>query len=310
MPDRGMKVALLSYDFAEYCVRLASALARDAEVRLLLPSETTRHHLWRVNPAVQLRLFGKPRLRQPVRQLQTNYTILQEISRFDPDVIHLQQGHMWFNFALPLLRRYPLVLTVHDPQHHLGDRDVQRTPQWVMDLGFRHASQLIVHGQRLKRVVVDRLRVPAEGVHVIPTVVRGDDRAFHQIQEEENQILFFGRIWGYKGLEYLIRAEPLITARVPEARIVIAGQGEDFDRYRRMMAHPERFQVHNQHIPDHRVAEFFRRASVVVLPYVDASQSAVIAHAYTFSKPVVSTNVGGLPDLVDHGRTGLLVPPR
>jgi glycosyltransferase involved in cell wall biosynthesis len=48
----------------------------------------------------------------------------------------------------------------------------------------------------------------------------------------------------------------------------------------------------------------------VVLPYVSATQSGVVPVAYSFGKPVVATTVGALPEYVDHGRTGLLVPPR
>ncbi|MDX1522316.1 MAG: glycosyltransferase family 4 protein, partial [Anaerolineae bacterium] len=106
------------------------------------------------------------------------------------------------------------------------------------------------------------------------------------------------------------RAEPLITAQVPNARIMIAGKGEDFGRYRRLMRDPERFIVYNEFIPHEQVAPFFRRASVVALPYIDATQSGVIPTAYTFGKPVVVTTVGGLPSMVEHGRTGYLVPPR
>jgi glycosyltransferase involved in cell wall biosynthesis len=166
-----------------------------------------------------------------------------------------------------------------------------------------------VHADYLKQMTVNALHIPAEQIDVIPMIALGKESG-EQIEEDEHQILFFGRIWGYKGLEYLIRAEPLITEQIPEARIVIAGEGEDFERYRRMMHHPERFVVYNEYVSDETRDRLFQRASVVVLPYVEATQSAVIPIAYTFAKPVVATTVGGLPELVDDGLSGYLVPPR
>src|SRR5512146_668340 len=76
------------------------------------------------------------------------------------------------------------------------------------------------------------------------------------------------------------------------------------------MVHPDRFLVLNDRICDEQRAELFRNASVVVLPYIEASQSGVVPLAYQYGKPVVATHVGGLPEAVENGRTGLVVPPR
>lgn len=310
-----MKVLFLSFDFGEYCIRLASALAHEAETCLLLPQDLAAAHLPKLNPAVHFAPFTKPRLRQPIQQLSLLATILRQIRSFQPDVIHFQQGHLWFNALLPFLRHYPLVCTIHDPTHHMGDLGATNTPQLVYNFGFRRADQLILHNPQMKQIACDGLRLPASRIHVVPHVQLGEapvlptnDKAADAT--DEKVVLFFGRIWGYKGLDYLIRAEPLITSRVPGAKIMIAGEGEDFARYRQLMRNPDNFIVYNEFIPEARVAELFQQASVVALPYIEATQSGVVPMAYSHSKPVVATTVGGLPAAIEHGQTGLLVPPR
>jgi len=226
-------------------------------------------------------------------------------------VIHVQHGHLWFNLlGLPFLAGRPLVVTIHDLTHHPGDRPSQKTPGWVLNFGFRRGDQVIVHSKRLRQDVVQSHGFRADSVHVIPLVELAGSRVPPREGKDRQTVLFFGRIWPYKGLDYFIRAQPLITERVPDARFVIAGQGEEFGRYRAMMSRPSRFEVHNEFVSNDLRSELFAEAAVVVLPYVEASQSGVVPVAYAHSKPVVATSVGGLPESVEDGRTGFIVPPR
>lgn len=305
-----MKIAFISFDFGEYTVRHANALAEKAMVALFAPESMVAPHLLQLSPSVKFYGHRKPRFRHWNKHITNVLKIVRQVKEFDPDVIHFQHGHLWFNLALPLLRRYPLVVTVHDPQPHAGDRESRVTPAWLMRFGYAQADQLIVHARTVKEIVCNQLHFPESIVHIVPHVALGDAQANLATQEIPNSLLFFGRIWEYKGLEYLIRAEPLISAQIPDLKIVIAGTGEDIDRYCKMMVHPEKFELHNEYIPEAQIAQFFRQSSIVVLPYIEATQSGVIPYAYTYCRPVIATTVGGLPDLVDDGRTGLLVPPR
>lgn len=305
-----MRITFISYTFGEYCIVQANELASHAEVQLVMPRDVVETSGVEVDPRVQCVLFDRPRLRQPFRQMRSVRSLLSAVNHFKPDVVHYFHGHLWFNMALPLLRRFPLVVTIFDAQHHPGDAESKTTPQLVMNFGYRLADRLIVHSEHVRNSVVNDLGMPSEKIDVIRRVATGARQVAKRRAGAGFNILCFGRIWRYKGIEYLIKAQPLITERVPEAKFVIAGDGEDFDYYRRQMTDPSRFDVHHHWISDEQRTELFNEADVVALPYVEASQSGVIPVAYSFGKPVVVTNVGGLPEMVEHGRTGLIVPPR
>jgi glycosyltransferase involved in cell wall biosynthesis len=305
-----MKVLLIGFDSAELCVQLANAVSLETEVCLMLPRQQADPCLQWLSPAVNFQPFDKARLRHPWNQIGMMRSLLKRIDDLAPDVIHLQKGHMYFSFMLPYLRRkYPLVISIHDPRQHIGDKSSRLTPQPVLDFAYRQAHRVIAHNEQMKKMIVEELGIAEAKIDVMPLIAMGDPDAVQDLDHDENLILFFGRIWAYKGLAHLIEAEPLITARVPDAKIIIAGQGEDLAHYRRMMVNPSNFVIYNDWISNEERAQLFSRASIVVLPYIEATQSGVIPVAYTHAKPVVATLVGGLPTQVEDGNTGFLVPP-
>jgi glycosyltransferase involved in cell wall biosynthesis len=125
-------------------------------------------------------------------------------------------------------------------------------------------------------------------------------------------ILFFGYVREYKGLAYLLRAMPRILERVDAELLVVGEFYDDRSRYDRIMEAEgiaDRVHVIDEHVPDESVGDYFAASDVAVLPYVSATQSGITQIALASGLPVISTNVGGLPEVVRDGETGYIVEP-
>jgi glycosyltransferase involved in cell wall biosynthesis len=128
-------------------------------------------------------------------------------------------------------------------------------------------------------------------------------------------VLFFGFIKAYKGLEYLIDAAPMLQGKFGNnIKVLIVGDiyGDKkpyLDRIAESSA-SDIIQLVDGYMPDEIVEDYFVASDLVALPYVSATQSGIVQIAMNYDLPVVSTTVGGLPEVVDHGRTGFLVPPK
>jgi glycosyltransferase involved in cell wall biosynthesis len=124
----------------------------------------------------------------------------------------------------------------------------------------------------------------------------------------EPRALFLGRLEAYKGLDVLLEAARRCNGE--KVGVIIAGQGSLGRPGGGKM--PDNTDVRNRLIQDAEAVELFQRCGVVVLPYREASQSALVAAAYFFRKPVIVTQVGALPEYVvkdgDRDRTGWVIP--
>jgi glycosyltransferase involved in cell wall biosynthesis len=136
------------------------------------------------------------------------------------------------------------------------------------------------------------------------------------IKNEELILLFFGFIRKYKGLDLLLNAMKIIKNskfNIQNSKLLIAGEFyEDrkaYDEQIEKLDLQENLILHTDFIPDSKVKYYLCAADVVVQPYKNATQSGVTPLAYHFEKPMIVTNVGGLPSLVPNNKVGLIAEP-
>jgi len=126
-------------------------------------------------------------------------------------------------------------------------------------------------------------------------------------------ILFFGFIRDYKGLDLLLQAMTDERIRAMKLKLLVAGEFyTDSKPYFDIIEHEklsDRVIMSNDFIPDSRVADYFNASDIVVQPYKDATQSGVTQIAYHFEKPMITTDVGGLAEIVPDGKVGYVIKP-
>ena len=126
-------------------------------------------------------------------------------------------------------------------------------------------------------------------------------------------LLFFGFIREYKGLDLLIEAMADERIRAAGIKAIIAGEFyTDEQPYQELidkLGVREQLVLHTDFIPDSEVNKFFGAADMVVQPYKTATQSGISQMAYYFESPMLVTNVGGLPEIVPHGKAGYVTAP-
>ena len=132
---------------------------------------------------------------------------------------------------------------------------------------------------------------------------------------KKNVILFFGYIREYKGLMTLLDAMPEILKRIGnDTTLLIVGEfydkREKYDAKIHALGISDHVKVVSEFVPNEAVGRYFSVSDVVAMPYHSGTQSGILSIAYSFRKPVVITNVGGIAETVIEGETGFIVEPR
>ena len=202
-----------------------------------------------------------------------------------------------------------VVTTIHDPFPHTGEKN--RTSIQNRKIAVRYSKGIILLNSRQKdefcsfyNVSPNRLCINKLGVYENIALMASDVKTL-----KKNNILFFGRISPYKGIEYLCKAMEIVRKEVPDATLTIAGSGKLYFDIKPYLTEGY-IDLQNRFIQTHEIATLLRQCAICVCPYIDATQSGVIMASFALSKPVIASNVGGLAEMIDEGKSGLLVEPK
>jgi len=278
-----------------------------------------RRLFWNVRRAVRaLRLIG------------AWWSLTGYLIRMRPDIV--QFGKINFPFEawfLHRMQRRGLVLgdICHEFERREQSSALARYLDGLYASIFESFEALFFHAEENRARFHEMFDVPHERTHIIPHGNESmflkhaaalaepvDLRARYGLAPEVPVVLFFGILAPSKGLPDLIEAMATVS-RSSDARLLVAGYPSkfiDMDEIHALVAQlglQDRVIFDSRYIPIEEVAPLMALADLAVYPYRSSTQSGALHVAYAFGVPVIATRVGGLPEAVEEGRSGLLVPP-
>jgi glycosyltransferase involved in cell wall biosynthesis len=230
---------------------------------------------------------------------------------------------VWALPYLTLLAFLPKQTRVILQCHNIGDKEPAAWKRWLTNRVLKRGDVLVVHA---KSDAEDARRRLGEGsstwprhsasrivetflpVHELGGAIPSRADARKQLGLNGNVALFFGHVRPFKGLDVALRAWPLLRENV---LLVVAGEAwwKGEEEYRALAKGLENVRLEFRFIPDSEIATYFAASDVVLAPYRIEAQSGVALTAFHFARPVIATTVGGLPEIIEEGANGLLVPP-
>lgn len=233
------------------------------------------------------------------------------VEKLHPDVIITDAQAFTYIYTRWRFRNI-IISFIHDPFCHSGENSLKfRIAKRMLNI---LSNRFVLFNELQKDKFISVYHINPNKVYTSFLSIYEFLYLFSRKDSEKDnsifRILFFGRISPYKGISYLLQAVvQLVSEGYENIEVVIAGNGKynfDAKEYKSY----SQIKFINKFIETEDLAGLIQNSSVVVCPYTDATQSGVVMSAFAFMKPVLATRVGGLPEMLNHGETGMLIEPK
>jgi len=335
-----MKISLLTGgDDPNYAFPLASSLASKGIVIDFIGNDRMqRPEITSIENVNYLNLRGDqsenvPRRKKICRVLKYYGRLVKYTAKTDTALFHILWLNKFVHFDRTLLMLYykisgkRIVFTAHNVNAAERDGNDNLLNRITLRFMYTTVDHIIVHTEKMKQQLIDDFNVTADKVTVIPfgmntfipVTMLTEEQAKKKLNLKSNEknLLFFGRITPYKGLEHLVSAVAYLKEKGCEFKLIIAGKVEKkYESYWKKI--DESIKVNHlqdyiikriEFIPEEDIEIYFKAADVLILPYKHIFQSGPLFTSYNFGLPVIATDVGSFKEDIVEGETGFICKP-
>jgi len=244
-----------------------------------------------------------------------------KVKETNPDLVILYWWTPYFTFnfrALTALIKQKTNAKILFICHNVSPHDARFVDKLLTKQALKNANYFIVHAKEEKEnllKIIPNAKV-IQHVHPIYNVFKEKyikSNVIKDLNLRKKVILFFGFVRKYKGLKYLVRAMPKLVEKYSELDLIVVGEfwNDGLEDKEELLSSPvkDHIKLIDYYVPNESVGNYFEACDICVLPYITATNSGIVQTAFGFDKPVIVTRVGGLPEVVEHNKTGLVIDP-
>ena len=264
----------------------------------------------------------REKLKGFVERLEYSYAVSKKIkeivSRYKIDIIESCEARaegFWYYF---FKTKPPLIIKLHTPEGivYKLNRDLETKDRQLIEKleewWIHRANRLIGISKAIVNRTQQYYHIGFKDLPIVPNPINIDFFKPTPTFNTNNNILYIGRLEFRKGVHVLIRAIPYVLEKIPQAKFIFIGNDCGMKFY--ILNKVSQFRIQDSvefidQIPQDKLINYYQQSALCVVPSLWENHPYVILEAMASGKPVIASNVGGIPEIIEDKINGILVPP-